>query len=203
MPLLESGVYVESTDKAYEVESCYYLGFQIKSALYSINCIYNYKYTKIKEFDSNAQYLHYFTDHLLYSVGQISNRFITNTKNRNKRIEMNCLNFRFDSNNYPILSNKKYRNTIEHIDEYNEYTIKNYDGVGGFNFLDYCENKKMITTVMENRKQHIYTLDLINKKIYIQRKEEELVLDIDKLENELSKLKNSVDYFYKIFSSPF
>ena len=171
--------------------------------MYSINCIYNYKSTKIKEFDSNAQYLHYFTDHLLYSVGQISNRFITNTKNRNKRIEMNCLNFRFDSTNYPILSNKKYRNTIEHIDEYNEYTIKNYDGVGGFNFLDYCENKKMITTVMENRKQHIYTLDLINKKIYIQRKEEELVLDIDKLENELNKLKNSVDYFYKIFSSPF
>lgn len=203
MPLLEMGVYVESTDKAYEVESGYYLGFQIKSALYSINCIYNYKSTKIKEFDSNAQYLHYFTDHLLYSVGQISNRFIANTKNRNKRIEMNCLNFRFDPTNYPILSNKKYRNTIEHIDEYNEYTIKNYDDVGGFNFLDYCENKKMITTVMENRKQHIYTLDLINKKIYIQRKEEELVLDIDKLENELNKLKNSVDYFYKIISSPF
>lgn len=201
MPLSEEGIYIHNEDTKYEFEVCYYLKFQIISALYSINCINNYKTVDLTILNSESEYLHYYTDHLLYSIGQISLRFIKNKANSDDRlIQLNCSNFRFNIKNYPILSNKKYRNTIEHINEYNEYAIKNFKSVGGFNYLDIGLDEDMMNYIKKNKKNHIYTLDLINKKIYIQRKETELVLDIINLTNELKNLQKSVESFWNIIN---
>lgn len=202
MPMMGQGIYEDTGDKPFEFESCYYLSFQIASALYSLACIENYKSGKLDIFKSEAQYLHYCTDHLLYSMGQISSRFIKSRSNQQKeRVRLNCLNFQFSSECYPILSNKNYRNTIEHIDEYNQYVIERFHGVGGFNFVDIGVDPEMMHHVLQNKQQHIYTLDLIDRKIYIQRKEQELILNIDELKSELTRLRNSVDSFYDIIKN--
>ena len=181
------------------------MNFQITSALYSLACIDNYKSARLDIFESESQYLHYYTDHLLYSIGQISSRFAESKNDQqNERVKLNRSNFQFSSKDYPILSNKKYRNTIEHIDEYNQYVIERFHGVGGFNFIDVSVDPQMMYHVLQNKQSHIYTLDLIDRKIYIQRKEKELILNVDELKTELTRLRNSVNSFYNaIKNSPF
>ena len=205
MPMMEQGIYTDTGDKPSEFESCYYLNFQITSALYSLACIDNYKSARLDIFESESQYLHYYTDHLLYSIGQISSRFAESKNDQqNERVKLNRSNFQFSSKDYPILSNKKYRNTIEHIDEYNQYVIERFHGVGGFNFIDVSVDPQMMYHVLQNKQSHIYTLDLIDRKIYIQRKEKELILNVDELKTELTRLRNSVNSFYNaIKNSPF
>ena len=66
MPMMEQGIYTDTGDKPSEFESCYYLNFQITSALYSLACIDNYKSARLDIFESESQYLHYYTDHLFY-----------------------------------------------------------------------------------------------------------------------------------------
>ena len=62
----------------------------------------------------------------------------------------------------------------------------------------------MMYHVLQNKQSHIYTLDLIDRKIYIQRKEKELILNVDELKTELTRLRNSVNSFYNaIKNSPF
>lgn len=204
MPMMGQGIYADTGDKPSEFESCYYLNFQITSALYSLACIDNYKFARLDIFESEAQYLHYYTDHLLYSIGQISSRFVESKNDKqNERVRLNRSNFQFSSEDYPILSNKKYRNTIEHIDEYNQYVIEHFRGVGGFNFIDVDSDEQMVHTVLQNKKSHIYTLDLTSRKINIQRKEKELILNLDELKAELTRLRNSVNSFYSIIKCPF
>lgn len=69
MPLLAEGVYIKSDDKGYEVETSYYLNFQIISALASLAKIDSF--TDSYEWENRCQYYHYYTDHLLFSIGQI------------------------------------------------------------------------------------------------------------------------------------
>lgn len=121
--------YINTPDDAYEAETSYYLHFQLVSALISLDHIYNCKYSDSDLFESKAQYYHYYTDHLLYSLGQIAERFreSNNPNSTNDyfvRRSANRINYGFDKNNYPILSNKAFRNTIEHIDEHNIEVIK-------------------------------------------------------------------------------
>lgn len=114
MPLLFNGAYAECDDKSYEAEATYYLGFQILSALFSINQLLSE--TDNFAWDNRCQYYHYYSDHLLYSVGQIANRFIISNKDKGlilKRKEMNRNNYRFSDKAYPIISDKRARNMIE------------------------------------------------------------------------------------------
>lgn len=40
MPLIQPGIYIYGNDKSFEVESAYYLNFQILSALFSIKQLF-------------------------------------------------------------------------------------------------------------------------------------------------------------------
>lgn len=198
-----NGVYVDTGDKMFEAETSYYLQFQIDSALISIDYITNCGYDINSIFKSKAEYYHYYLDHLLYSIGQIANRFkpVNNkTKNAeaiNERVIANCKNYQFSESKYPILSNKLYRNTVEHIDEYNVGTIINHKGVGGFNYIDNDTDTDLIEFLRKDKSKHIYTLDLIVGEVYIQREETELRLNIASLKNELEELKVSVECLFE------
>ena len=138
MPFINSGIYIDTSvkEKSYEIETSYYLEFQIKSALISIDKL---RCFSENSFDNKYQYYHFYTDHLLYSLGQIANRFIVNDKDKGvvlERKKANCRDFEFNAEKYPNLSDKTGRNTIEHIDEHNQKIIEKRKGVGGFNLID-------------------------------------------------------------------
>lgn len=197
MSLICNGVYVDTDDKAFEAETSYYLQFQINSSLVSIDYIVNCRYNN-SGFNSKAEYYHYYLDHLLYSMGQISVRFKPvdkkiNAEEINERVRTNCKNYQFDENKYPILSNKQFRNTVEHIDEYNIKTILKYKGVGGFNYIDNETDKKLIEILRKDKTSHIYTLDLLGDEVYIQKGDKSLSFNINSLKRELEELKVSVD----------
>lgn len=193
--------YINTPNDAYEAETSYYLHFQLVSALISLDHIYNCKYSDSDLFESKAQYYHYYTDHLLYSLGQIAERFreSNNPNSTNDyfvRRSANRINYGFDKNNYPILSNKAFRNTIEHIDEHNIEVIKKHDAVGGFNTIDENTPEERKDTLRNKRNNHTYTLDLLLKRLYIEREDTPLTMNLDDLKNELLDLKKKVDSFW-------
>lgn len=178
--------YINTPNDAYEAETSYYLHFQLVSALISLDHIYNCKYSDSDLFESKAQYYHYYTDHLLYSLGQIAERFreSNNPNSTNDyfvRRSANRINYGFDKNNYPILSNKAFRNTIEHIDEHNIEVIKKHDAVGGFNTIDENTPEERKDTLRNKRNNHTYTLDLLLKRLYIEREDTPLTMNLDDL----------------------
>ena len=201
MPFLKSGIYIDTSDKSYEVESSYYLKFQIKSALISIKKLKNFE---DNDFDNKYQYYHYYTDHILYSVGQISNRFIISNNDKGVNLERkqaNRQNFEFNENLYPILSDKTGRNTIEHIDEHDQKVIKKHHGVGGFNLIDFYTDPKLVEIFYNERKTHPYTLDLTKFEILIVRNETNINININDLEKELVKLFEKVSYVLKYLTN--
>ena len=204
MPMIIPGVaYSDCGEKAYETETTYYLDFQIKSALFSLHKLEDHKTIDCSGFEKTAQYYHYFTDHLLYSLGQISERFRIKRDPPNKekeyyeRRKTNRLNYQFDEKCFPLLSNKDFRNTVEHIDEHNIDVIINYKGVGGFNYIDESISEELANKLLMQKQSHIYTLDLRAMKLYITRKGNELTLDLKQLKNELNQLMNNVKVFYR------
>jgi hypothetical protein len=144
-------------------------------------------------------------------MGQISERFRVVSKTKelelksdqkeyNKKRDSNKEKYNFDASIYPILSNKAYRNTIEHIDEYNVKTIKSQNGVGGFNYIDRDTPEKLKQTLLSNRHNHIYTLDLISGKVYITRDKKELSFSINELRIELAHLDSRVNQLNRLLS---
>ena len=148
MPLMTSGVYIGSDDRGYEAETSYYLNFQIISALASLAKIdsFNDSYG----WENPCQYYHYYTDHLLFSIGQITNRFQVNNRDSEKEKERKTLNrgnYQFSEDRFPLLSDKKARNVVEHIDEYNLNIIESNRGVGGFNLIDASTESTRVQTL--------------------------------------------------------
>lgn len=203
MPLLFPGCYSDSGEKAYEKESCYYIEFQIISSLASIEYITN-ENIDCSAFNNKFQYYHYYCDHLMYSLGQISNRFIINDRNDKginlERKQMNIKNFFFDKDTFPILSNKQAKNTIEHIDEFNNEIISRNNGVGGFNVIDKETSEEFVNAI--DNDMHIYTLNLVKREILVIRKQEKIVINLDELKNELLTLKEKVSDLLSIISTP-
>ncbi len=194
MPIMMSGIYFETDDKPYEAESGYYIDFQIISALFSLENIMHKFPENHVIFKNKYQYYHYYCDHLIFSLGQIANRFIIKAEENGLALERknaNIMNFGFNKDKYPILSNKQIRNTIEHIDEHNQKVIGKYHGVGGFNLIDSDTDVEVVNALTANRKYHPYTLDLINKTLMIMRNDNELSLDLEELRNELFALQKA------------
>ncbi len=197
MPLVANGVYLYQGDRAYEAEVTYYLKFQILSALASLARINDYdpRFT----WDNRCQYYHYYCDHLLYSIGQISNRFICNDKETKKikeRKRLNCCNYRFTEAEYPILADKRARNTIEHIDEHNQNIIESRNGVGGFNLIDNETKSDLVIELKSKRSIYPYILDLHNSEILIYRKNAgEINISLVELKDELLRLQKSIEAF--------
>ena len=196
MPLLAEGVYIKSDDKGYEVETSYYFNFQIISALASFAKIDSF--TDSYEWENRCQYYHYYTDHLLFSIGQIANRFQITDRDPEKeknRKNLNRSNYQFSEDRYPLLSDKKARNVVEHIDEYNLKIIESNRGVGGFNLIDANTDSALVDTLRANRHTHPYTLDLLSHELFIRRKNEDITVSLEKLKSELLSLKESVKSF--------
>ena len=196
MPLLAEGVYIKSDDKGYEVETSYYLNFQIISALASLAKIDSF--TDSYEWENRCQYYHYYTDHLLFSIGQIANRFQITDRDPEKeknRKNLNRSNYQFSEDRYPLLSDKKARNVVEHIDEYNLKIIESNRGVGGFNLIDANTDSALVDTLRANRHTHPYTLDLLSHELFIRRTNEDITVSLEKLKSELLSLKESVKSF--------
>ena len=198
--------YGDGDDKPYEVEAVYYLNFQIKSALASLDCLSSYH--EDFAWENRYQYYHYYCDHLLFSMGQIANRFTIvdekaikgskkkrkQTLERNAQNRKNRINFGFSEATFPILSEKHARNVIEHIDEYNRYIIDENHGVGGFNLIDEKEDEKLITDLRKRRATHPYTLDLLDGKLLVRYNRKNIDIDLVKLRAELLSLQENVDW---------
>ena len=204
MPFTSENAYIDSSfETGYEMESSYYLNFPIISALYSIERLLEYQDSS---FENEYQYYHYYTDHLLFSIRQIANRFVINEgKDKGIKLERkkaNRTNFCFSDELYPILSNKAIGNTIEHIDEHNQSIIKKEQGVGGFNVVFDGLDERIAKAILTKRKVHPYTLDLINRKVLIVRKEKEIDFGLDDLKNELLQLKQRVKKVIDIITDP-
>ena len=197
MPLIAPGVYARCDDIANEAETTYYLRFHIKSALISLHMISNYS----SENDS------VYSDHLLYSLGQIAERFRLSQKPSAKekeyyeRRKINRKNYQFTDTDFPILSNKDFRNTIEHIDEHNITVINAHNGVGGFNYIDDDTSEELINILLSQKHNHIYTLDMRKKVLYITRHENELELNLTELTDELNLLMERVNSFASYIDS--
>ncbi len=205
--LIDDGVYFDNGDKNYELATCYYLSFHIKSSFFSVEQLEcTEKEWMQSTFRNKAEFYHFYTDHLLFSMGQISEIFhvVNNSRSKkrdyNDRREENRTNFRFSESEFPILSNKAYRNTIEHIDEYNINTINEYGGVGGFNFIDDTVDSKLCEELLSDEHRNIYILDMISKRIYITRNDKRIYFYLDELNDELKKLEKFVDDFRSIIS---
>ena len=108
---------------------------------------------------------------------------------------MNRNNYRFSDKAYPIISDKRARNMIEHIDEHNQTIISTQKGVGGFNLIDNTVDCELIDVLRKKRDLHPYTIDLIEKKILIRRKTENIDIEIDELKKELIELQKNVKSF--------
>ncbi len=108
---------------------------------------------------------------------------------------MNRGNYQFSEANYPILSDKHARNTIEHIDEHNQVIISKKHGVGGFNVIDSETDMNLIQELKSSRDTHIYTLDLVNKELLIHRKDIDITISLESLHDELLQLQKSVKEF--------
>lgn len=199
--------YADGDDKPYEAEAAYYLHFHIVSALDSLDHITTIRYDS-GAWENRCQYYHYYCDHLLFSMGQIANRFLIVEKKKNKGKEKlkkqirkrneqnrkNRANFEFSEESFPILSEKYARNVIEHIDEYNRYIIDKNRGVGGFNLIDEKEDEKMITDLRTRRATHPYTLDLLAGKLLVRYNRKNIDIDLEKLRAELLSLQKNVKW---------
>lgn len=199
MSLLSQGVYVDDGNTAYEIECSYYLDFQITSALFSLEQLKNYNTTFA--WKNKYQYYHYYCDHLLYSCGQISNRFLEKKQDSAKRKtqkRINQNNYLCTKDKYPILLDNRARNLIEHIDEYNETIIDDNKVVGGFNMIDLQTDPELVNRLLNERKTHNYIFDQTKETILLIKKKENIIIDLKKLKNELVQLRNNVKIFFDL-----
>ena len=74
--------------------------------------------------------------------------------------------------------------------------IKKHDAVGGFNKIDENTPEERKDTLRNKRNNHTYTLDLLLKRLYIEREDTPLTMNLDDLKNELLDLKEKVDSFW-------
>ena len=92
--------------------------------------------------------------------------------------------FGIDIKDYPLIGNKKFRNTNEHFDErYYQFV----DGLGDLNILDANMDKEMRRKILSGF--HLRTIDIENW-LYISydRKGERIILDLKELRKEMFEL---------------
>ena len=203
MPLDVNGNYFENNEKVYEYEASYYLDFQIFSALLSLQFLETNCDESIWE--NKYQYYHFYTDHLLFTLGQISNRFLTENDDEliQSRKEKNCINYSFSKDKYPIISNKWPRNVVVHIDERDQRIIFEKGGVGGFCVIDSEVTSELEYTLRNKRNTQPYTLDLVNKKLLVRDRKNNITVNLIELKNELLSLQNSVKSFMQAMEKPY
>ena len=198
MALIARGVYADTGEKAFEAETCYYLLFHIHSIHFCIDQLGQKRESiDLSEWRNECEFYHFYCDHLLFSLGQISNRLVITRRTKEKykeRIEENRKNFNFEDALFPIISEKNIRNTIEHIDEYDVDIVSEMGGVGGFNVIFDDLNEIIKDRIINSKDAHPYCYDTVEQKIVVHRSGTRLVISIEELCNELSILEEAVNY---------
>ena len=199
----KTGVWMNVGQKVYEFEAAYYLKYNLEKANYAIDKIYS-KNVDFTQYSNKCVYYHIYTDLLMEAMGQIRNRFYSGNKVKEEYKEIrknNCISYDFNKNNYPILSEKEFRNFVTHIDERNMDFIIQNKGVGGFNviFDDTTESEKK---AFLNLKSQNNTLDLVNKIYYIysNKKKKTVELHLELLKDELKRLEEINSSIWSYFN---
>lgn len=215
MPIY-NGCFFETTDYPYEKAATYQLNSYVTLALVDIHKIENESTSDLKLYDNKIQYYRHYLDNVFYCLGQIHSRFATTEKGnhdivaaKKNLIKLNRTNYDFSEDNFPILSNKMPRNIIEHVDERNLLTIKESNGVGGFNVIFEDSDQELISDLLDNRQFYPYILDLRNKSVYFYNiqsnadNNKEFQINLLKLKEELLKLKKNIKKIDNYLEWPF
>lgn len=212
MPMLREGMYLRTEDYTYEVEATYQLGYYILSALVSIDCILEPIDNMLIKFQNEVQYYRYYVDSLFYYLGLINDRFRYKEskgdndfkQEKSNKVALNRNNYKFTESAFSILSNKRPRNIIEHLDERNVKTILENSGVGGFNVLFEDSDLEMVNSIKENRNLYPCVLDLPNHRMLFydtQAKPNDVAqfeISILELQDELNRLRKNVNDFGRL-----
>lgn len=179
-------------------ETTYYLRYNSQKGLYAIRKLLEYYEGTPQEKCFNY---HIYLDLLFESVGMIINRFKPHKKRGNILIQSqkNCIEYDFNNNNYPLLSDKSFRNFIEHIDERNEALIENKVYYGTFNLIYSKMDKKTKNDLLSTERQQNNLLNLEDMTYTILDVEKhnngyhivKKVININMLKDELKKI-NSI-----------
>lgn len=151
-------------DFSYHFDNTYYINYYSRKALFAIEKLYdNINISDIKE---AAFYYHIYTDMLFNAIGLINDRFIAKkrySKILKENIEINKKEYDFSNVNYPNISDKVFRNFIEHINQKCEQLIKYKKYYGTFNFIHQDMNQKSIEELLSDEKKQNNILNLINR----------------------------------------
>ncbi|SKA68937.1 hypothetical protein SAMN02745111_01690 [Eubacterium uniforme] len=199
MGFLMPGIYCNGNEQ-YDFELLYYMKYYLNSIEVALFYMFDIKIMKetmnLGIFENDAAYYHFYTDHLLYCMGQIAMRFVEGNEKQNevkRRIEINKRALGVNEDKYPILCDKRYRNSIEHIFNRNIDIIVENGQVGGFNFINNQTEYDIRKNLYEEKNKYVCILDITNKMIQLNNKGNWLELDIDKLQKEVKELKKNVD----------
>ena len=136
----------------YRFEHTYYLKYNSKKALYLIDQLFSLNMRG----ENDIFLAHVFIDSVFQSAGLIYSRFRLDkaTGNHKKQNENNIKEYEFDERSYPLLSDKDFRNFIEHIEENDQQLIDNGQFFGTFNVvypdLDSELKEKLLTSHQNN-----------------------------------------------------
>ena len=205
--MLASGIYSYDEDSKYDFEISYQLRYLISSSLFDIDGIFCEIEEMQSRFENKTVYYHYLVDDLLVKLGLINERFVPKDRCSSEkvdRINKNKKNFQFTPTEYPILSDKKPRNLIEHIDD-RACTMMKTGSVGGFNVLFIESSCDLIKDVMNHREKYPITLNMIDNTIMFYDLKEKpnykYDISLDELKVELEKLKKNVDIIWRLVST--
>ena len=191
--MLPIGLYFHESDYSYEKITTYHLRYLISSALLSINKIISAN--NVDEFENEIYYYRFFVDHLMDCIGIISDCFNKSQKHRDR---LNCINYCYTKEKYPLISSKELRNIVEHIDDRTIRTIDNLGGVGGFCVIG-VDSNDMAKDIEENPWYYPYYLDKRNNELHFYEinKSDSRILSLIRLKEELISLFESVNEFGK------
>lgn len=211
---IKTGVYSQCVDSfknesLHKKETTYYLKYNSDKGLYAIERLYeNYEGT----LQEMCTYYHMHLDMLFQAVGMIINRFNPQKKKGNILLqsENNCIEYDFNTENYPLLSDKSFRNFIEHIDERDEILIEKKAYYGTFNLIYPHMDNKLKEELLNENKQQNNLLNLENMTYTILDIEKndtkdivKKVIDISRLKEEILKINNISKTIWGYISLPF
>ena len=193
----KTGAYYSTVEQfdhegAYRFEHNYYIKYNCQKALFAIGQLENNRGNN----QNDCQTCHYYLDLLFEATGLIINRFRTSGKdsNREKQIKNNIIEYEFSDKEYPLLSNKNFRNFLEHIDEKDEVLIDKGIFFGTFNVIFPKMDDSVKNDLLNpNKKQNnILDLEKMTYSILFSPKNSDTIIPLDisiiDLKREISEL---------------
>lgn len=217
----ETGAFIGTVndDWTEHFETTYYIRYNLEKALYSLNKIFD-EHPNFKDFSNSPTYYHFYIDSLVEAVGKIYKRFHFNNRSSidNERVKRNISEYNYgilnDKNNFTEINYKNLninvRNFVEHIDEKDEFLMKDNLFYGTFNVIFEEMDSKIKNDLLNEEKKQNNLLNLIDKtyRVYSQydtnasgkRKYKFYQINLVELKNELLKMKAINDKIHSYLS---